>query len=45
MQSIDKIMLMGGSYLLNVGPDYLGRIPAPSVDILREVGKLDREEK
>ena len=29
----------GINYLLNVGPDYLGRIPAPSVDILREVGK------
>lgn len=29
----------GINYLLNVGPDYLGRIPAPAVDILREVGK------
>ena len=29
----------GANYLLNVGPDYLGRIPAPSVDILREVGR------
>ena len=29
----------GLNYLLNVGPDYLGRIPGPSVDILREVGK------
>lgn len=29
----------GLNYLLNVGPDYLGRIPAPSVDILREVGR------
>lgn len=29
----------GINYLLNVGPDHLGRIPAPSVDILREVGK------
>ena len=29
----------GINYLLNVGPDYLGRIPAPSQDILREVGK------
>jgi alpha-L-fucosidase len=29
----------GINYLLNVGPDYLGRIPAPSVDILREVGE------
>ncbi|MFA6947686.1 MAG: alpha-L-fucosidase [Eubacteriales bacterium] len=28
----------GINYLLNVGPDYLGRIPSPSADILREVG-------
>ncbi len=28
----------GINYLLNVGPDYLGRIPAPSVDILKVVG-------
>ncbi len=27
------------NYLLNVGPDHLGRIPAPSADILRAVGK------
>jgi len=25
----------GINYLLNVGPDYLGRIPAPAADILR----------
>ena len=29
----------GVNYLLNVGPDHLGRIPAPAVKILREVGK------
>jgi alpha-L-fucosidase len=29
----------GINYLLNVGPDYLGRIPAPSQQILREVGQ------
>lgn len=29
----------GVNYLLNVGPDMLGRIPAPSVDILRQVGQ------
>ncbi len=29
---------LGVNYLLNVGPDHLGRIPGPSVDILREVG-------
>ncbi|MEV0369098.1 alpha-L-fucosidase [Streptomyces sp. NPDC050636] len=29
----------GGNYLLNVGPDKLGRIPQPSVDRLREAGE------
>lgn len=29
----------GINYLLNVGPDYLGRFPAPAIDILKEVGK------
>lgn len=28
------------NYLLNVGPDGLGRIPAPSADILRKVGQM-----
>lgn len=28
----------GINYLLNVGPDYLGRIPGPSVEVLRQVG-------
>ena len=28
----------GVNYLLNIGPDALGRIPAPSVEILRNVG-------
>ena len=30
----------GVNYLLNVGPDYLGRIPAPAVDILRKAGQI-----
>ena len=30
----------GANYLLNVGPDYLGRIPSVSCDILREAGRL-----
>ena len=29
----------GANLLLNVGPDFLGRIPAPAVDILRELGR------
>lgn len=31
---------LGINYLLNVGPDALGRIPAPSVDILRAVARM-----
>ncbi|MDL2233732.1 alpha-L-fucosidase [Ruminococcaceae bacterium OttesenSCG-928-L11] len=33
-----KINGRGGNYLLNVGPDPTGKIPASSADILREVG-------
>ena len=36
--SIDKIMAMGGNYLLNVGPMPDGRIPEQSVDIIKRVG-------
>ena len=35
----------GVNYLLNVGPDHLGRIPKPSQDILREVGRRLSEEE
>lgn len=37
-----KINSRGGNYLLNVGPDGLGRIPEESVRILREVGDFVR---
>ena len=33
---------LGINYLLNVGPDHLGRIPGPSMDILKKVAELDR---
>ena len=29
----------GINYLLNVGPDHLGRFPAPAIEILRQVGR------
>ncbi len=35
----------GINYLLNVGPDYLGRFPAPAMDILKEVGKRNGGER
>ena len=38
-QSIDKILLMGGSYLLNVGPDKDGVIPEKAVQIVQKTGK------
>ena len=34
-----KLNGMGINYLLNVGPDGLGRIPSASQEILREVAK------
>lgn len=39
MSSIDKIMAMGGSYLLNVGPDADGEIPEKAQALLRRIGK------
>lgn len=39
MSSIDKIMAMGGSYLLNIGPMADGTIPAESEAMVRRIGK------
>jgi alpha-L-fucosidase len=33
---------LGINYLINVGPDHLGRIPGPSIDILKKVAELDK---
>ncbi|MCL2572868.1 MAG: alpha-L-fucosidase [Defluviitaleaceae bacterium] len=33
-----KINSRGGNYLLNIGPDGLGNIPQPSIDVLQSVG-------
>jgi alpha-L-fucosidase len=42
----EKLRSLGINYLLNVGPDHLGRIPAPAQDILREVGsRINAEAK
>ena len=38
MESIDKIMAMGGSYLLNVGPMADGTIPTRSEQLLCRIG-------
>ena len=35
----NHLNLRGINYLLNVGPDYLGRIPGPCIDAIREAGK------
>ena len=32
---------IGSNYLLNIGPDYLGRIPAPAAEIFKKIGELD----
>ena len=36
-----KLRSIGANYLLNVGPDGLGRIPGKSVDILRAAGRAE----
>lgn len=38
-QSIDKIISMGGNYLLNVGPMDNGKMPQVAIDIVQNVGK------
>lgn len=38
MESVDKIMAMGGSYLLNVGPTADGTICTQAVEKLRRIG-------
>ena len=35
----ERVNACGVNLLLNGGPDHLGRIPAPSVEILKEIGK------
>lgn len=42
IRSMDAKMAKGGHYLLNVGPDARGRIPAKAASILRDVGKWYR---
>ena len=33
-----KVVSRGGNYLLNIGPDALGRVPEQSVSVLQEIG-------
>ena len=39
LQLKEHLNSRGVNYLLNVGPDHLGRIHAPAADILKEVGR------
>ena len=38
MKSIDKIMAMGGSYLLNIGPMPNGKLPEEGVALIEKIG-------
>ena len=42
---LDRLNTRGVNYLLNVGPDALGRIPGPAQDIFRTVGEHIRNLK
>ncbi len=37
-----KLNSNGINYLLNIGPDALGRLPAPAVEILKKLGGMDK---
>lgn len=45
LKLLDRLNSRGVNYLLNVGPDALGRIPAPAQDIFRAVGEHIRNLK
>lgn len=38
IQSIDKVMTRGGNFLLNIGPDDLGKVPDQAQALLRGIG-------
>ena len=42
MEIKNRLNAQNINYLLNVGPDWLGRFPAPSLDILREIGEMQK---
>ena len=39
----ESINSKGANLLLNIGPDHLGRIPAPTIEILKKIGQLLKE--
>lgn len=39
IQNLSDISSKGGNFLINIGPDALGRIPEPSVKILKDLGR------
>ena len=41
----ERVNAHGVNLLVNVSPDYLGRIPAPQIDILKELGKKVKGDK
>ena len=40
LDAVGGVVVADKDRYINVGPDYLGRIPSVSCDILREAGKL-----
>ncbi|WP_134701312.1 alpha-L-fucosidase [Ammoniphilus sp. YIM 78166] len=39
MQSLDRILAMGGNYLLNVGPKANGKFPEENIEALQKIGE------
>ena len=40
---VEKLKKLGINYLINVGPDYLGRIPLKAQEILKKVAELEQK--
>ena len=41
MKILQKCRNCGANLLLNIGPDHLGRFPAPAIDVLKELAKTE----
>jgi alpha-L-fucosidase len=42
IEILEKCQSCGANLLLNIGPDHLGRLPAPAVDVLKSLATLSK---
>ena len=37
----EHLKRIGANYLLNIGPDHLGRFPAPAMQVLKDLARMN----